>query len=732
MAVLLSVCALGQNTSDTQLIIRKAKGEIKLDGRLDEEDWHVADKADGFWQNFPVDTAESSWASEARLTFDDNFLYVAYKIEAPKESYLVSSLRRDFDFGPNENISIYFDPFSDRTNGFTFGITPYGVQREGLVTERENVSEEWDNKWFSEVHNEGKYWTAELAIPFKTIRYSEDTREWNLQFIRNDLNNNERSTWTAVPIQFRASNLIYAGSLLWEDPPPPPGMNVSVIPYVAGNTNRDYQTEDSWSTGGNVGFDAKVGVTPSLNLDLTFNPDFSQVEVDRQVINLSRFELRFPERRQFFLENADLFSQGGFPRSRPFFSRRIGIASDTAGNQIQIPIQYGARLSGKVDKNWRVGLLNMQTGKRENAVLPGAENPNDGYTMPGQNYTVAVLQRQLLKNSNMTAIFVNRQSTGALDGDSTASTTSFNRVAGLDFNYANEDNSWEAETFYHMSFDEVKRKNSFAFGGFARYQTRRYSGSVFTENVGEGYNPEVGFVPRKGFSRISTRHGLTYYPSSSVIAQHGPSVNIGGTVDPSFFLTDWETSANYGIQFLNTSSLEVSVEHIFQYLQFSFDPTNTGGERLPANTSYEWEVAGIEYSSDSRKDFVFGIEGNMGGYYNGTRLGISGEVNYFFRPFGSFAITANFNDIRLPEPYNSAQLYLIGPRLDLTLTDKIFFTTFIQYNNQADNVNINSRFQWRYAPASDLFIVYTDNYVANDFTTKNRGLVMKLSYWLNI
>jgi len=572
----------------------------------------------------------------------------------------------------------------------------------------------------------------EYAIPFKSIRYKKGIDRWGINFSRLDNKRNEKSSWAPVPRQFPSSSMAFVGTLQWDAPPPPAGPNISFIPYVAGSsiTNQEAGTPTEYDY--DAGFDVKVGITSALNLDLTVNPDFSQVEVDQQVTNLSRFELFFPERRQFFLENADLFSQGGFPRSRPFFSRRIGIASDTAGNQIQIPIQYGARLSGKVDKNWRVGLLNMQTGKRENAVLPGAENPNDGYTMPGQNYTVAVLQRQLLKNSNMTAIFVNRQSTGALDGDSTASTTSFNRVAGLDFNYANEDNSWEAETFYHMSFDEVKRKNSFAFGGFARYQTRRYSGSVFTENVGEGYNPEVGFVPRKGFSRISTRHGLTYYPSSSVIAQHGPSVNIGGTVDPSFFLTDWETSANYGIQFLNTSSLEVSVEHIFQYLQFSFDPTNTGGERLPANTSYEWEVAGIEYSSDSRKDFVFGIEGNMGGYYNGTRLGISGEVNYFFRPFGSFAITANFNDIRLPEPYNSAQLYLIGPRLDLTLTDKIFFTTFIQYNNQADNVNINSRFQWRYAPASDLFIVYTDNYVANDFTTKNRGLVMKLSYWLNI
>ena len=294
--------SFGQNLADTQVVIRKARGTMKLDGIHDEEDWLSADKACNFWLNYPVDTAASTWTSEARLTFDDNFLYIAYRVEAPRESYIVSSLRRDFDFGGNDNISIYLDPFADRTNGFTFGITPYGVQREGLVPERENVSEEWDNKWYSEVQSYDDHWTAELAIPFKTLRYSEGTREWNLQFIRNDLTNNQRSTWTAVPIQLRASNLIYAGKLIWEDLPPKPGVNVSVIPYVAGSTTRDYEEAGaSWENDFNAGFDAKVGVTPSLNLDLTFNPDFSQVEVDRQVINLSRFEISFPERRQFFL-----------------------------------------------------------------------------------------------------------------------------------------------------------------------------------------------------------------------------------------------------------------------------------------------------------------------------------------------------------------------------------------------------------------------------------------------
>jgi hypothetical protein len=325
-------------------------------------------------------------------------LYVGAIVYQKQEDYIIASLRRDFSFGPNDEFAVNIDPFLDKINGFHFAVTPMNVQREGLIDNGNNVPTDWDNKWYSAVKNYEDLWVVEMAIPFKTLRYKrkEGANQWRINFTRTAVKQNERSSWVRVPRQFSPNHLAFTALLNWESTPPSAGLNVSLIPFVTTNVEQDKEFDLPTDAGFDLGGDAKIALTPSLNLDLTFNPDFSQVEVDRQLTNLSRFELFFPERRQFFLENEDLFSRFGFPSSRPFFSRRIGLARGTItqtnndGQEIEVdrslnvPIRAGARISGKLNNNWRMGLLNMQTA----AV--------DALDLNPANYAVGVLQRKVL------------------------------------------------------------------------------------------------------------------------------------------------------------------------------------------------------------------------------------------------------------------------------------------------------------------------------------------------
>ncbi len=222
------------------------------------------------------------------------------------------------------------------------------LQRGGVF----GVSKAWDNIWYSAVKRSDKMWVVEMAIPFTTLRYDKNLSTWKMNFARNDLKRNETSTWVPVPVNQNVANLSFTGDLVWPGSPPKTGFNAAFIPYSTAGTIKDLE---SVTQANNVqyGVDAKIALTSNLNLDLTYNPDFSQVDIDAQQINLTQFNLFFPERRKFFIENADLFSQFGFTKIRPFYSRRIGQSSS---------IKYGARITGKLDENWRVGLMNVQTG----------------------------------------------------------------------------------------------------------------------------------------------------------------------------------------------------------------------------------------------------------------------------------------------------------------------------------------------------------------------------------
>lgn len=734
LLLVLAKKSIAQNQpTETVLDISIANESIVIDGELNEKAWQNADVARGFFQTFPIDDQLADEQTEVKLTYDDKNLYIgAICYTSQNGEYIIESLRRDFGFGRNDVFAVYIDPYNDQSNGFSFQVTPYNVQREGIVTLGGDVADNWDNKWFSEVKRFEDKWVVEMAIPFKSFRYNS-TKQWNINFLRNHPMINQRSTWIAVPIQYRSSDLVYTGKLNWDTPPKPTNTNIALIPYVTGQNVNNFEENTGEEYKGNVGFDAKIGVTPSLNLDLTVNPDFSQVEVDQQVNNLGRFEISFPERRQFFLENQDLFAQNGFGSSRPFFSRRIGIIGSGSSAK-QIPILAGARLSGKIGKDWRVGLLNMQT----DSDLIEEE------FFPAQNYTVAVFQRQIQKRSNIGGVFVNRMATNFDKSDTSITSAQFNRVVGVDYNLATENNRWTGNTYYHRSITPEKDDKSYAQGTFLRYQTRNVQVNYFHNMIGENYNAEVGFIRRVGIRTFGTNTSYTFWPTNSkTVVNHGPQIRYSITMDSDFDLLDRDINASYRLSFLNTSEISTRFTRQMVTLRGAFAPNGIQADTLSEGSIHRFNSIQLSYRSDRRKLFNFDTQISRGSFYTGSRTNYQLNLNYRFQPIFRAGLNVDYNRLSFPEPFSSVEYLLIGTRLDLTLTNKFFVTSFIQYNDRADNFNINTRLQWRFKPVSDVFLVYTENY-GGDFMTndlvpeinnsfkKNRALVLKVTYWLNI
>jgi hypothetical protein len=695
--------------------IRKTNSPIKIDGDISDAAWKDAPLATDFYMILPMDTSRANLRTEVQMTYDDDNIYInAVCYEGMKGDYMVESLRRDFLFLKNDNFIVFIDPFGDQTNGFAFGVNAVGAQWDGLMFEGGKIDLSWDNKWTSTVKNFGDKWVFEAAIPFKTMRYKQGMTQWGINFSRNDLKTTEKSSWAPVPRQFPSSQMAYNGNLMWDKAPPAPGLNISGIPYILGGLAKNYENNTKTDFRRDIGGDAKIALTSSLNLDITVNPDFSQVEVDRQVTNLDRFELFFPERRQFFLENGDLFSNFGYSLVRPFFSRRIGL---------NVPIQFGARLSGKLNKDWRIGLMNMQTEKVA------------GTGLPSQNFSVAALQRRVFARSNIGILAVNKESINYNpDANSTLPKYSkYNRNLGVEYNLASSNNIWTGKFLMLKSFSPDRKGRDFVHAANLVFNSRKWNLAWQHEYVGKNYNAEVGFVPRTVYFKLNPTATRLYFPQGGNILSH--SLNFGSYLyfTESGDYTDNETYMAYGLTFRNRATfLTWAAYNYFKLLQ-PFDPTNSNRPTLPTGSEHHWRAFGTEFSSKPQSVFTYGFSTRYGGYYaDGTRLNISTELGYRFQPYVSLTLSTSYNNIKLPQPWGNTTFWLVSPRMDVTMTNKLFFTTFVQYNQQQKNVNLNTRLQWRYQPASDLFIVYTDNYLPSPFNVKNRALVLKLTYWWNL
>lgn len=730
-----------QRLPGTELIVKKSTGAIKIDGELNEADWLNAVPADKFFQNYPNDSLPATNQSEAFLTFDDRYLYFAFKCYTKEP--ITQNMRRDFGNALVLHDVIYLNVggFADKANGNWFGVSYPGVQYDGAISnggDAENsYTDFWDAKWYTKTKKFDGYWVAESAIPFKSFRYSNKV-PLDINFLRGDASTNERSHWVRIPVQYMVGSQAFQGKMLTDQPLPTPGKNVVLIPYSTfSSTKENGNVSNEWSGG----FDAKIGIATAMNLDITLNPDFSHVEVDQQIVNLTRFEFNFPERRQFFLENSDLFGQLGLPLARPFFTRRIGLAADSMGILRQVPILYGVRFSGKPSNSWRVGLMNLHTQQQESMGLPD------------QNYTMAVAQYRILTRSYFSAFFINKQNVHLSERDSSrylhpdlwyrnddvgiALVNRFNRIAGAEFNLLTLSNKWSGKIFYHHAVNSFKEKNRDSYGLVSEYNTRNWGMRFIQQSTGKNFRAETGFVPGlniyRGFHNSTLRVRRSYYPANKKLIKTEPYAEGNINILPGGTLTDHSILAGTQLFFLNQASIKVEGRNWFQKLPTDFNPINpTGDSTLLEGQQFSWRDAELQILSDPRKKLSYTIGYGIGGFYNGNRQSYFGELVFRTPPYVTLSAIFNYSRIQLPEVYGQASFLLVSPKIDITFTPNLFLTTLLQYNDRYNNVNLNARLQWRYKPLSDLFIVYTEDYFPKEFSSKQRALVFKATYWLNL
>ncbi|MEO0472191.1 MAG: hypothetical protein AAF206_21370, partial [Bacteroidota bacterium] len=448
-----------------------------------------------------------------------------------------------------------------------------------------------------------------------------------------------------------------------------------------------------------------------------------------------------PEKRNFFLENSDIFDGFGIPPTRPFFSRQIGLDASAGGQPVPIPIIFGARLTGNVSEKLRIGLLSMQTGDKED--------------IPAQNISVAAFQQRIWKRSSITGIFVNQQE---FDGFS-AVEQGYARNGGLEFNYLSEDGIWAAWGQFHAAFKPQQTEDNLYYSAGVQRTGRHLEAVVAYSATERNHEVEVGFNPRLynydaardttirlGYNILYNSFSYNFFPKrSSGINQHGISLESVWYLNGDYTFNEWQLPIDYSFSFSNQSFLSVGM-NINQVL-LPFPTDLIGGDKpLPARF-YAYTNAGIEYQSDQRKKFSYSASVQLGEFYNGNIQAYEIGANYRVQPWGNFALTLNQNSIKLAEGYGETNLFLISPRVDINFSRNLFWTTFLQINTQLDNFNINSRLQWRFSPMSDLFVVYTDDYLVQDAQwrlpggdlnafriggVKNRALVIKLNYWLTL
>ena len=707
-------------------------GKIQVDGCLNEEIWSRADVIDLPYEWFPGDNIPAPVKTECFVVYSQSRLYIGFRCFDPEPDKIRAHLmdRDAIDtLVSDDHVSVMIDSFNDERRGFQFRVNPLGVQADAIYSELEGYEDfSWDAIWDSAGRITADGYVLEVEIPFNQLRFPKGTDEKSWGFtIERSYPRNVRHRMTSHRRDRNIACVLCQSNKVVGFADISPGRNLEFSPTITTDrTDMRQDLSDESMINGDIGFEpgisARWGITPNLQLNATVNPDFSQVEVDQQVVNLSRFEVLFPERRQFFLENADLFANFGNQRVNPFFSRRIGLGRDTTTEDLlQIPIIAGARLSGKLDNNWRVGLLNMQTA-------------DDERTGPGYNFAVASVQRKMFSRSYIGAIFVNKQTFDQAVSDTSSTLNRYNRVAGLEYNLASADNVWTGKLWYQHSFTSgTQGRGNAAQGSSLTYQIDPIRLTWQQRWVGENFNAETGFVPRTNYFQISPEAQFYFYPKGGPFNQHGPGVDTRIIWQPGFGKADHNLRFYWDASFRNSADLRAGLTHESIYLFKPFDPSRSDANPLPDSTYYNFLYFEGSYRSDRRKLFGFRLEPTVGQFFNGYQYGLGASLNLRYPPFGGIEFNINYTYIDLPAPHARTGLFLIGPRIDLTFTKNLFLTAFFQYNDQLNNVNINTRLQWRFAPVSDFFLVFTDNYYTDGvFQVRNRAIVGKVTYWLNL
>jgi hypothetical protein len=696
-----------------------------IDGRLDDSSWAAAAPLAGMVQHEPFDGQPATERTEIRIVFDGAALYIGARLydRSPGEIIRGES-RRDISLKEQDSFLILLDTFHDRQNAFVFGTTPAAVEHDGQVTKEgeggfggpatsaptvtganENVN--WDGTWTVATSVDSAGWTAEFRIPFATLRYaSGKVQTWGLNFARFIRRRNEEDFWAPIPRQHTLFRVSQAGTL---DRLEPPGQRVALLtPYVLGSVRKDYLAGAAADGAAEVGFDAKLGVSQSLVADLTYNTDFAQVEVDEEQINLTRYNLFFPEKRPFFLENAGTFAFGTPQSVDLFFSRRIGISPDG----LPVPIRGGARLSGRIG-GLTVGLLDVQT---QSVQAAGAT------VIPNDNYSVGRVVYELPHRSRIGAIVASR-----LDTDSTGD---YNVTGGIDGKLGiGEAVSIDAYLAHSKTPTISRASNSFNLAG--TYTTRKWEVGSAVRQVDPGFNPELGYLERPTFRFWSfriLRHLRT--PGVAWFRETRPHITFRQYDDVNGAPQSRLLHVDSHWVFANGSFIELpGLNFTREALRDSFNIAKNVWIPAGVYDHFEWATV---FNTNLSAPYSLSGDLTIGGFYTGHRAG--GSVSITARPNDRFnlGLRLGYTGVRLPE--GNFDVALVGVRLAYAFTPRIYLQSLTQYNNQTESLSANVRFGWLGPAGTGLFLVYNEGRATGDLTSGllDRAFVVKFTRQIDL
>jgi len=699
--------------------VRVGKGPV-LDGRLDDSVWTRAPVLSSFHQHEPFDGSPASERTDVRILFDDDALYIGARLHDSDPAGIVrGEIRRDANLKEQDAFIILLDTYLDRQNGFVFGTTPAGIEHDGQVTKEGEggfggpsgtgagpsgttgaANLNWDGTWKVLTSVDSAGWTAEFRIPFETLRYAGGaTQQWGLNLARYIRRRNEEDFWAPIARQYSFFRVSQAGTL--EAVEPPARRVATVTPYVLGTVQRNFAAGLETDARAEVGGDAKFGVTPSLTADLTYNTDFAQVEVDEQQINLTRFNLFFPEKRPFFLENAGTFAVGTPQSVELFFSRRIGIGA----NSREVPLLGGGRLTGKVG-GFTVGLLDIQSERAEQlGQLEVAPN----------NFAVARVLRELPHRSQVGAIAVSRFNTD--------STGDYNLTLGADARIGIGDlisiDAWAAHT-------ETPSRNhaSNAVNVSGSYVTRKWEVGLAARQVDPDFNPEVGYLERPTFRFYSVRvlrHLRT--PEISWFREARPHITFRQYDDTEGRPQSRLVHIDSHFLFANGAFFEIPINLVRESLRVPFDIGD--GVTLPTGV-YDWVEWNPRFNTNLSAPYSLASEATIGGFYTGHRAGIA--ATFTARPGEKFsaALRVNYEKLNLAE--GEFDRVLMGLRLAYSFTPSMYVQTLTQWNDQAKSFSANVRFGWLGPAGTGLFVVFNEGRETGDNSRPlDRVLVIKFT-----
>jgi len=705
-----------------------------LDGDvLNDPAWKAATPMTGFTQEQPNEGALSTERTEVRVIFTKDTLYIgAVMYDSDPSGIVYADPRRDASVDDVDSFRVLFDTYRDRQNGFVFGTSAAGGEYDGQVTNEGQgaggmgvggtsaagsgggFNLNWDGAWQVRTKVTEIGWTAEFAIPFKTLRFpGGEDQTWGVNFQRNIRRNNERTYWAPIPRQFNLFRVSLAGVVSGIQTPTL--RNLKLIPYALGQTITSGVKPAPTDTGAEFGGDIKYSLTPAMTLDATVNTDFAQVEVDDQQVNLDRFNLFFPEKRPFFLENAGFFSVGNQGEVDLFFSRRIGLA----GNGEAVPIIGGGRVSGKAGK-YNVGLLNMQT------------NDLDG-RIAGSNFSVARVSRDLPNRSLFGALVTQRVGTGDLAGEE-----DHGRTYSLDGRWGIGQNTIVSGFVAATEADCSRRRTgceadaergpraSMAYNLRWRTNLQRIDIDAGYQEVGDDFDPEMGFLTRFGYRKPDVRIMTRFRPKTRFLQEMRPHTSYRGFWGFDGFQETGFMHNDIHWQFKDSSEFHTgfNLTHEGVRVPFRIYP----GIFVPAGT-YRNTEAQIALNTNQGRRVSISNTVFAGGFFTGSRTTLNSTLRLRAGQRFTSEIAYSLNNVNLPQ--GDFETNLIRTRFSYSFTPRLFVQTLVQYNDRADVWSTNLRIGWLQAANTGLFVVYNDTRGLYDLNPtpqrEDRSLVIKFS-----